>query len=128
MAPRGRGPDGTVLSVAFTLADQEFIALNGGPGFTFSPATSLVVKCADQAEVDRFWERLSDGGSVERCGWLRDKFGVSWQIVPTVLIELLQHSDPARAGRVMQAMLQMVKLNIDALKRAYDGGSAAESR
>jgi predicted 3-demethylubiquinone-9 3-methyltransferase (glyoxalase superfamily) len=119
----GPRPEGTVLTVSFTLAGQEFIALNGGPHFTFSPAISLFVKCADQAEVDRFWERLSDGGKTEQCGWLKDRFGVSWQIVPTVLGEMLRDADPARAGRVMQALMQQTKLEIDALKRAYDGGS-----
>jgi predicted 3-demethylubiquinone-9 3-methyltransferase (glyoxalase superfamily) len=100
---------GTVLTVSFTLAGQEFIALNGGPHFTFSPAISLFVKCADQAEVDRFWEKLSDGGKTEQCGWLTDRFGVSWQVVPTVLGEMLRDADPARAGRVMQALMQMTK-------------------
>jgi predicted 3-demethylubiquinone-9 3-methyltransferase (glyoxalase superfamily) len=119
----GPRPEETVLTVSFTLAGQEFIALNGGPHFTFSPAISLFVKCADQAEVDRFWERLSDGGKTEQCGWLKDRFGVSWQIVPTVLGEMLRDADPARAGRVMQALMQQTKLEIDALKRAYDGGS-----
>jgi predicted 3-demethylubiquinone-9 3-methyltransferase (glyoxalase superfamily) len=119
----GPRPEGTVLTVSFTLADQEFIALNGGPHFTFSPAISLFVKCADQAEVDRFWEKLSDGGRTEQCGWLTDRFGVSWQVVPTMLGEMLRDADPARAGRVMQALMQMTKLEIDALSRAYDGGS-----
>jgi predicted 3-demethylubiquinone-9 3-methyltransferase (glyoxalase superfamily) len=121
----GPRPKGTVLTVTFTLAGQEFIALNGGPHFTFSPAISLFVKCADQAEVDRFWERLSDGGKTEQCGWLTDRFGVSWQIVPTVLGDMLRDADPARAERVMRAMLQMIKLDIDALKKAYDGGATA---
>lgn len=102
-----------------------FIALNGGPGFTFSPAISLFVRCADQAEVDRFWERLSDGGEMGRCGWLKDRFGVSWQIVPTVLGDMLHDVDPARAGRVMQALLQMTKPEVDGLKKAYGGASAA---
>ena len=118
-------PKGSVLTVSFTLAGQEFIALNGGPHFAFSPAISLFVKCADQAEVDRFWERLSDGGKTEQCGWLKDRFGVSWQVVPTALGEMLQDADPARAERVMQALLQMTKLDVDALKKAYNGGSAA---
>lgn len=121
----GPWPKGSVLTVGFTLAGQEFIALNGGPGFTFSPAISLFVECADQAEVDRFWERLSDGGAAERCGWLKDRFGVSWQIVPAMLVEMLRDADPARAGRVMQVLLQMIKLDIDALRKAYDGASAA---
>jgi predicted 3-demethylubiquinone-9 3-methyltransferase (glyoxalase superfamily) len=120
----GPRPKGSVLTVSFTLAGQEFIALNGGPHFTFSPAISLFVKCADQAEVDGFWEKLSDGGKTEQCGWLKDRFGVSWQVVPTVLGEMLRDADPARAGRVMQALMQQTKLEIDALKRAYDGGSA----
>jgi predicted 3-demethylubiquinone-9 3-methyltransferase (glyoxalase superfamily) len=119
----GPRPTGSVLTVTFTLAGQEFIALNGGPHFTFSPAISLFVKCTDQAEVDRFWERLSSDPKVEQCGWLRDKFGISWQIVPTVLGEMLQDADPARAARVMQAMLQMTKLDIATLQRAYDGAA-----
>ncbi|MGO4570368.1 VOC family protein [Microvirga sp. 2TAF3] len=117
----GPGSKGRALSVTFMLADREFIALNGGPHFTFSPAISLFVKCADQAEVDRFWARLSEGGKIERCGWLTDKFGVSWQIVPTVLGDMLRDADPARAERVMKALLQMTKLEIDTLEKAYDG-------
>jgi len=117
----GPQPKGTVLTVTFTLADQELIALNGGPHFTFSPAISLFVKCADQAEVDRFWERLSDGGATNQCGWLTDRFGVSWQIVPVVLGDMLRDVDPAKADRVMQALLQMTKLDIAALKKAYEG-------
>jgi predicted 3-demethylubiquinone-9 3-methyltransferase (glyoxalase superfamily) len=117
----GPGPKRCVLSVSFTLAGQDFIALNGGPHFTFSPATSLFVKCADQAEVDRFWERLSSGGATSQCGWLTDRFGVSWQIVPTALGQMLHDADPARAARVMQALLGMTKLDLEALKRAYDG-------
>jgi predicted 3-demethylubiquinone-9 3-methyltransferase (glyoxalase superfamily) len=121
----GPRPKGTVMTVAFTLAGREFIALNGGPHFTFSPAISLSVKCADQAEVDRFWERLSDGGETVQCGWLKDRFGVSWQVVPTVLGDMLQEADPARSERVMQAMLQMVRLDVAALEEACHGGSAA---
>jgi predicted 3-demethylubiquinone-9 3-methyltransferase (glyoxalase superfamily) len=121
----GPRPKGTVLTVSFTLADQEFIALNGGPHFTFSPAISMFVKCADQAEVDRFWEKLLEGGQPQQCGWLTDRFGVSWQIVPTVLGDMLQDSDPVRAARVMQAVLGMIKLDIAALKRAYDGEASA---
>jgi predicted 3-demethylubiquinone-9 3-methyltransferase (glyoxalase superfamily) len=117
----GPRPKGTVMSVTFTLAGQEFIALNGGPHFTFSPAISLFVKCADQEEVDRFWARLSAGGETVQCGWLRDRFGVSWQIVPTALGDMLRDADPARAGRVMQALMQMIKLDIAALQKAYDG-------
>ena len=119
----GPRPKGNVLTVSFTLAGQEFIALNGGPHFTFSPAISLFVKCGDQAEVDRFWEKLSDGGGTEQCGWLKDRFGVSWQVVPTVLGEMLRDADPARAGRVMQALMQQTKLEINALRSAYEGES-----
>ena len=122
-SPAGRA--GTVLVVDFTLAGQSYLALNGGTRFDFTPAISLAVDCKDQAEVDRLWEGLSDGGSIEQCGWLRDRYGVSWQIVPTVLRELLADPDPAKAQRVMQAMMQMVKLDIAALKRAYSEGSAA---
>lgn len=121
----GPRPKGTVMTVAFTLAGQDFIALNGGPHFTFSPAISLFVKCADQAEVDRLWERLSEGGKTEQCGWLKDRFGVSWQIVPTALGEMLHDADPARAARVMQALLRMAKIDIHALKKAYEDGLAA---
>jgi len=116
----GPGPKGSVLSVTFMLAGQEFIALNGGPHFTFSPAVSLFVKCADQAEVDRFWEKLSDGGKPGQCGWLTDRFGVSWQIVPTAIGDMLKGADAARAGRVMQTLLTMTKLDIDALRKAYE--------
>jgi predicted 3-demethylubiquinone-9 3-methyltransferase (glyoxalase superfamily) len=111
-----------VLVVQFTLAGQEFMALNGGRRFEYTPAISFKIDCADQAEVDRLWDGLSaDGGSVERCGWLRDRYGVSWQIVPSVLPELLGGPDRAGAQRAMQAMLQMVKLDIAGLKQAYEG-------
>ena len=117
----GPMPAGTVLTVSFTLAGQEFVALNGGPHFTFSPAVSMSVGCADQGEVDRFWESLSDGGETERCGWLKDRFGLSWQVVPTVLGEMLRDPDRTRARRAMHAMLQMTKLDIEALRTAYEG-------
>jgi predicted 3-demethylubiquinone-9 3-methyltransferase (glyoxalase superfamily) len=97
----------------------------GGPHFTFSPAISLFVKCADQAEVDRFWDALSEGGQPGRCGWLTDRFGVSWQIAPTALGAMLQDADPAKAERAMQALMQMTKLDLAALQEAYQGGSAA---
>ncbi len=117
------GKAGGVLVVDFTLAGQRFLALNGGMRFDYTHAISFHVDCADQAEVDRLWKALSDGGSVERCGWLKDRYGVSWQIIPTVLPKLL--GDPARAPRVMQAMLQMVKLDIAGLQKAFEGGPGA---
>jgi predicted 3-demethylubiquinone-9 3-methyltransferase (glyoxalase superfamily) len=113
-------PKGTVLTVNFTLASQEFIALNG-PQFSFTPALSLFVECADQTEVDHFWDKLLEGGKPIQCGWLTDRYGVTWQIVPTGLDKMLRDPDPARANRVMQAMMQMVKLDIGILKKAYDG-------
>src|ERR1700731_4418390 len=113
------GKAGTVLVVQFTLAGQEYMALNGGTRFEYTPAISFKVDCADQAEVDFLWDALADGGAVERCGWLRDRYGVSWQIVPSVLPQLLGDPDPAKAQRVMQAMLQMVKLDIAGLQAAH---------
>jgi len=115
------GKTGTVLVIAFTLAGQRFLALNGGTRFEYTPAISFQVDCADQAEVDRLWDALSDGGSAERCGWVRDRYGVSWQIVPTVLPKLLGDRDTAKAQRVMQAMLQMGKLDIAHLEAAHAG-------
>jgi predicted 3-demethylubiquinone-9 3-methyltransferase (glyoxalase superfamily) len=120
----GPGLKNSVLTVTCTLGDLEVIALNGGPHYTLSPAASIFVKCTDQAEVDRFWEKLSAGGQVVRCGWLTDRFGVSWQIVPTVLGKMLQDPDPIRANRVMQAMMQMIKLDVAALTKAYEGEAA----
>ena len=108
------------MSATFELQGQEFIALNGGPMFTFSPAISFFVHCETQEEVDKFWEKLSEGGEKQRCGWLKDKFGVSWQIVPTVLGQLLQDKDAEKSKRVMNAMLQMDKLDIASLKRANE--------
>ena len=116
------GKAGTVLVVDFTLAGQRFMALNGGTRFEYTHAISFEVDCADQAEVDRLWDALSNGGKVEQCGWLKDRYGVSWQIVPTVLPELLGDPDPAKAQRVMQAMLRMIKLDIAGLKRAHESG------
>jgi predicted 3-demethylubiquinone-9 3-methyltransferase (glyoxalase superfamily) len=113
------GPGGRISSVSFILAGQEFIALNGGPVFSFNPAISLFVDCADQAEVDRLWEGLSEGGEKGRCGWLKDRYGLSWQIVPSVLGELLHGPDPAASKRAMEAMLQMNKLDIEGLRLAY---------
>jgi len=113
----GPGPKGTAMTAVFTLDGQEFIALNGGPQFTFSPATSFVVKCQTQAEIDRYWDQLSAGGRTDRCGWLTDKFGLSWQIVPAGLNQLLQR-DGGTAGRVMAALMQMEKLDIAKLEAA----------
>lgn len=108
-----------VMSVTFMLDGQEYIALNGGPVFTFSPAISFFVNCEDQAEVDRLWNQLSDGGEQQQCGWLKDKYGISWQIVPTVLGELLGDEDPVKAQSVMEAMLTMNKIDIAELWKAY---------
>ena len=111
---------GSVMTVDFELAGQEFTALNGGPLFKFTEAVSFVVNCETQQEVDDFWEKLSAGGEKSQCGWLKDKYGLSWQIVPTILLEYLQAKDPAKAKRVMHAMLQMSKLDIAKLKKAYE--------
>ncbi|MBW7474731.1 VOC family protein [Paenibacillus oenotherae] len=116
-----QGQGGPVMSGTFELAGQKFMALNGGPHFTFSPAVSFFVNCETQEEVDELWEKLSAGGEKQRCGWLKDQFGVSWQIIPKVLGELLGDKDAGKAQRVMQAMLQMDKLDIAALKQAYEG-------
>jgi predicted 3-demethylubiquinone-9 3-methyltransferase (glyoxalase superfamily) len=112
-------PKGSVVTVTFELEGQEFMALNGGPVFKFSPAISLMVHCETQEEVDKLWEKLSSGGEKGQCGWLTDKYGVSWQIVPAVLGEMLQDKDAERSERVMGALLQMNKLDIQTLKRAY---------
>jgi predicted 3-demethylubiquinone-9 3-methyltransferase (glyoxalase superfamily) len=119
------GKAGTVLVVQFTLAGQEYMALNGGTRFEYTPAISFKIDCTDQAEVDRLWDGLSEGGSVQRCGWLRDRYGVSWQIVPLVLPQLLGGPDRAGAQRAMQAMMGMVKLDIAELKKAYERQGAA---
>jgi predicted 3-demethylubiquinone-9 3-methyltransferase (glyoxalase superfamily) len=109
------------MTARFLIEGQEFVALNGGPVFTFSPAISFVVNCKTQEEVDRLWEKLSDGGEKQQCGWLKDKFGVSWQIVPVVLVEMLNDPDPVKSQRVMKAMLPMGKIDIKILKQAYNG-------
>lgn len=114
----GPGPKGSVMSVTFQIEGQEFFALNGGPQFKFTPAISFFVNCETQAEVDDLWEKLSAGGHTDRCGWLQDKFGLSWQIIPTVLGQLLGDKDPQRAKRAMQAMLQMTKIDIEKLQHA----------
>jgi predicted 3-demethylubiquinone-9 3-methyltransferase (glyoxalase superfamily) len=116
----GPGPKGSVMSVTFQIEGQEFFALNGGPQFKFTPAISFFVNCETQKEVDELWEKLSAGGRTDRCGWLQDKFGVSWQIIPTVLGQLLGDKDPQRAKRAMQAMLQMTKIDGNALQQAAD--------
>ena len=115
----GPGPKGTVMSGTFQLEGQEFMALNGGPQFTFSPAISFFVNCETQEEVDELWEKLSEGGKKERCGWLKDKYGLSWQIIPTTLGQLLSDADPGKSSRVMRAMLQMDKIDIARLQAAY---------
>ena len=117
----GPGPKGTAMSVTFELAGQKFIALNGGPLFTFTEAVSFLINCETQQEVDELWEKLSEGGRKDRCGWLQDKFGLSWQIIPAVLGEMLHDPDPEKAQRVMKAMLQMQKIEVAALIRAYEG-------
>lgn len=119
------GKAGSVLVVKFTLAGQSFLALNGGTRLEYTHAISFMIDCEDQAEVDRLWDALLDGGTADQCGWLRDRYGVSWQIVPRVLLQLLSDPDPAKAQRVMQAMLGMVKLDIAALQAAYAGIPAA---
>jgi predicted 3-demethylubiquinone-9 3-methyltransferase (glyoxalase superfamily) len=118
----GPGPKGTVMAATFQLEGQAFTALNGGPQFTFSPAISFFVSCQTQQEVDELWERLSEGGEKQNCGWLRDKYGVSWQIIPSALGEMLNDTDRIKANRVMKAMLQMHKIDIKGLKQAYDQG------
>ncbi len=116
----GPGPKGSVMIVTFTLEGQEFTALNGGSHFSFTPAISLLVNCESQAEVDELWEKLSAGGRKDRCGWLTDKYGLSWQIIPTALGKLMSDPDPAKSGRVMKAMLQMDKIDIARLQQAYE--------
>jgi predicted 3-demethylubiquinone-9 3-methyltransferase (glyoxalase superfamily) len=116
----GPGPKGTVMTGTFQIEGQEFYALNGGPLFTFSPAISFFVNCEKQQEVDELWEKLSEGGEKQRCGWLKDKYGVSWQIIPTALGQLLNDPDPEKSKRVMMAMLQMDKIDIATLKQAYE--------
>jgi predicted 3-demethylubiquinone-9 3-methyltransferase (glyoxalase superfamily) len=116
----GPGPAGSMMSATFELAGQEFFALNGGPSFTFSQGISLFVDCETQDEVDELWEALSEGGEKGPCGWLTDKFGVSWQIIPRTLGELLNDDDPEKAQRVMNAMLQMSKIEIEGLRQASE--------
>jgi predicted 3-demethylubiquinone-9 3-methyltransferase (glyoxalase superfamily) len=117
----GPGPKGSVMTAQFELEGQQFMALNGGPVYKITPAISFVVNCETQEEVDHYWSKLTEGGKEIQCGWLTDKFGVSWQIVPTILGQLLSDKDPEKSKRVMQAMLKMIKLDIDQLKRASEG-------
>jgi predicted 3-demethylubiquinone-9 3-methyltransferase (glyoxalase superfamily) len=124
----GPRPEGTVMTVSFELDGQTFVALNGGPEFTFNEAISFQVNCETQEEVDAFWSTLSDGGEEGPCGWLKDRYGVSWQIVPTVLPELLGESDQEKSQRVMRAMLNMKKIEIDALEQAAAQGQASVRR
>ena len=117
----GPGPKGTVMSGTFELEGQQFIAINGGPHFKFTEAISLLVNCESQEEVNDLWNKLTaDGGAPSQCGWLKDKFGLSWQIIPRALFEMMSDKDPARSKRVMEAMLQMRKIEISKLKEAYD--------
>ena len=117
----GPGPNGSVMTINFQIEGQEFIALNGGPHFTFNEAISFSVDCETQQEVDELWEKLSEGGQKHQCGWAKDKFGLSWQVIPRILGEMLSDKDPEKAKRVMEAMLQMEKIDIKTLKQAYDG-------
>ncbi len=117
----GPGPNGSVMSATFELNGQEFYALNGGPVFSFTPAVSFFIHCKTQKEVDHFWDKLSEGGRTDRCGWLQDKYGLSWQVVPNILGELLQGKDAAKSKRVMEAMLKMAKLDIAILEEAARG-------
>jgi len=117
----GPGPEGSVMFIEFTLNGQDFQAINGGPEFQFTSAISFSIVCGDQKEVDYYWDKLLDGGQPLQCGWLVDKYGVSWQVVPSVLNELFRDSDQVKANNVMKAMLQMVKLDVAKLQEAYDG-------
>lgn len=117
----GTGKKGSVIAKNFTLNGQEFIALNGGPHVKFNEAVSLFIRCKDQQEVDYFWEKLLEGGTPSQCGWLKDKFGLSWQVVPEGMMELVGDKDPERANRAMKAMMQMVKLDINKVRDAADG-------
>ena len=117
----GPGPKGTAMMVVFELAGQEFLALNGGPQYKFTEAVSLFVNCETQAEVDELWEKLTEGGEEQPCGWLKDRFGLSWQIIPTALTRLMSDPNPEKAGRVVQAMLQMSKIDVSGLEKAYAG-------
>ncbi|MEW4451607.1 VOC family protein [Bremerella sp. JC817] len=116
----GPGPEGSIMTIEFEIQGQRFVALNGGPIFTFTEAISLVVNCESAEEIDYYWDKLTEGGEPSRCGWLKDKFGVSWQVVPTRLKTLLGDPDPAKSQMVMAAMMQMEKLDLHALQTAYN--------
>lgn len=116
----GPGPKGSVMTVEFELEGQKFVGLNGGPNFKFTEAISFVVTCATQEEVDHIWEKLTEGGKEVQCGWLRDKYGLSWQVVPTIAIEYLKDKDPEKSQRVMAAIMKMIKIDIATLKQAYE--------
>ena len=117
----GPGPAGAVMTILFEIEGQKCLALNGGPQFAFTPAISLIVDCADQAEVDHFWERLGEGGKLGQCGWLTDKFGVSWQVMPSLIPRIMQSGDQTAIARVMRAIMPMTKLDIASLQRAFEG-------
>lgn len=121
----GPGPEGTVMTISFELFGQSFLALNGGPQYQFTPAVSFVISCDSQDEIDAYWEKLSEGGRKDRCGWLQDKFGLSWQIVPRNMGTLMSSGDGAKTQRVMQAMMQMDKLDMHILQAAFDGTAEA---
>lgn len=116
----GPGPAGSVLSIGFKLDGRSFMALNGGPAYSFTPAVSMFVRCASQQQIDTLWDRLLEGGQAQQCGWITDRFGLSWQIVPDALEGMLQDEDPKRSSRVMAALLQMVKLDLRALEQVYN--------
>jgi predicted 3-demethylubiquinone-9 3-methyltransferase (glyoxalase superfamily) len=122
---KGPGPKGSVMTASFSLFGQDFLALNGGPMFRFTSAISLIVNCDTQEEIDHYWDKLAEGGQHEVCGWLKDKFGVSWQIVPSALGEMMLSATPAQSERMMAAVMQMTKIDLAALKRAYDSTKAA---
>lgn len=117
----GPGPKGSVMTASFQIEGQEFVALNGGPMFKFTEAVSFVVNCETQAEIDHHWDRLLEGGTPQQCGWLKDRFGLSWQVVPTAMVDMMQDPDGAKVQRVMEAMMRMVKIDLPTLQRAYDG-------
>lgn len=117
----GPGPKGSLMTARFNLEGQEFIALNGGPHYKFTPAVSFLIDCKSQEEIDHYWDKLLEGGQAQQCGWLVDKYGLSWQVVPTILPKYLSDKDPAKSSRVMQVMMKMVKLDIQQLEDAYKG-------